>query len=147
MIHTGNSDHGVVIMRSIKSDFTPVTMEVISRTEKGILLGGVIYENWTGPGGSCLVHIAGFTKNWINRDMLWIMFDFPFRQLDCKLAFAQVAAKNTIARAFCESIGWEELHTLEGVFPDDDMVLLRMKRDTCRYLKLKPRTISPRRTT
>lgn len=145
MIHVGNREHGRRVMRSIQSDFAEVTMEVISRSEGGELYGGVIYENYTGKGGSVLVHIAGFKPNWINRDMLYIMFDYPFRQLDCKQAFAQVAAKNTVARAFCKSVGWEEHVVLGGVFPDDDMILLRMKREDCRFLNIKPRNIKPKK--
>lgn len=146
MIHVGNEDHGQQIMKSAGGgNFTKSNMEVISRSENGVLYGGVIYENYTGKGGSILTHIAGFNPRWINRDMLFIMFDYPFRQLDCTQAFGQVAAKNEEVRRFNKSIGWEEHFVLEGVFPDDDMILLRMKRDTCRFLNVKPRTIRPRR--
>jgi RimJ/RimL family protein N-acetyltransferase len=131
-------------MKAAGSDFSNRLMQVISRTENGILMGGIVYENYTGANGSCLVHIAGFEPNWINRDLLWIMFDYPFRQLDCKHAFAQVAANNTKAYEFCMSIGWELLHTLEGVFPDGDMLLLRMKRENCRFLGIKPKNVRPR---
>lgn len=141
MIHTGNYRHGDQIMRAAGSRFTPVTMQVISRSENGKLFGGVIYENYTGDGGSVLVHIAGFTKNWINRDLLWIMFDYPFKQLNCTQAFAQVEAKNERCLKFCRSVGWKEVIRLEGVFPDDDMILLRMRRDDCRFLDLKPRSL------
>lgn len=146
MIHLDNREHGAMIMRHINSDFTEVTMKVISRTENGVLQGGVVYENWTGKGGSLLVHIAGFSKRWIDRDMLFVMFDYPFRQLDCKQAFCQVAAKNTEVLEFNKHFGWEEVIKLEGVFPDDDMVLMRMYRDKCRFLNVKPREVRPRRT-
>lgn len=146
MIHVGNSDHGEQIMKSAGGgSFAKANMEVISRSKDGILLGGVIYENYTGKGGSILAHVAGFHPRWINRDMLFIIFDYPFRQLDCKQAFGQVAAKNEEARLFNKSLGFEELLTLEGVFPDDDMILLRLKREDCRFLNVKPRTIRPRR--
>lgn len=147
MIHVGNASHGQSIMEATGGDFASVTMEVISRTENGELYGGVIYENYTGKGGSVLVHIGGFKPHWINRDMLFIMFDYPFRQLDCKQAFCQVRAKNTHTLEFCKSFGWEEVIVLEGVFPDDDMVLMRMRRDTCRFLNVKPRNVKSRRTT
>lgn len=144
MIHVNNIEHGERIMKAAGSDYSDRLMQVISRSENGVLMGGVVYENYTGAGGSCLVHIAGFEPNWINRDLLWIMFDYPFRQLDCRQAFAQVASKNTKALEFCKSIGWEILHILEAVFPDGDMVLLRMKREQCRFLGIKPRSVTPR---
>lgn len=146
MIHVNNEDHGQQIMRHIGSDFAPQVMQVISRSKDGVLQGGVVYENYTGPGGSCLVHIAGFNKRWIDRDMLYIMFDYPFKQLDCKQAFCQVAGKKQNVLEFNKTFGWEVLHVLEAVFPDDDMILMRMKRDQCRYLDLKPRHVKSRRT-
>lgn len=144
MIHTDNHDHGHQIMRAIDSVFTPVTMEVISRSEGGVLLGGVVYENWTGAGGSCLAHIAGFAPNWINRDFLFVMFDYPFVQLDCNQVFGQVHSKNQHSIDFNKKLGWEEVITLEGVFPDGDMILMRYRRENCRFLGIKPRSIKPR---
>ncbi len=142
MIHFNEVGHGERIMQAINSTFTPVTMQVISRTsDEGELLGGVVYENYTGRGGSVLAHIAGFTPSWINRDVLYVMFDYPFVQLDCTQVFGQVAAKNTHTLTFSKKLGWEEVITLEGVFPDDDMVLLRYRRKGCRFLGVKPRTI------
>jgi hypothetical protein len=147
MIHVNNYEHGRAIMKSINSAFTEVTMQVISRSEGGELLGGVVYENYTGPGGSILAHIAGFAPNWINRDILFVMFDYPFTQLDCKQAFGQVAAKNTHSVEFNKKLGWEEVITLEGVFPDDDMILMRYRRENCRFLNVKPRSVRSNKVT
>lgn len=133
-------------MRSIDSQFSPVTMEVISRVENGELLGGVIYENYTGPGGSIEAHIASLAPRWLNRDFLFIMFDYPFRQLDCKQAFVRVAANNEKSLHWCHSLGFKEYVRIEDVFPDGDMILLRMKREECRFLDIKPRTVFSRRT-
>lgn len=146
MIHTSNEEHGHRIMRSIQSQFSPVTMEVISRAEDGVLYGGVVFENFTGGGGSILIHVAGLKPMWINRDMLFVTFDYPFNQLGCNYMFGQVATKNAAARAFNKSLGFEEYLTLEGVFPDDDMILVRMKKSDCRFLSVKSRTIRSRRT-
>jgi hypothetical protein len=146
MIHIDNHEHGQRIMEAAGSDFSPVTMEVISRSENGVLYGGAIYENYTGKGGSVLAHIAGFKPNWLNRDMLWIMFNYPFVQLDCRQAFGQVKASNHDVRKFNKSLGWEEIFTLEDVFPDDDMILIRMKREDCRFLNIKPKKVGPKRT-
>lgn len=126
-------------MRAAGSRFAAVNMEVISRTKDGVLQGGVIYENYTGEGGSCLVHMAGFNKHWIDRDMLWVMFDYPFRQLDCTQAFCQVKGSDAAIRKLNKSFGWKEVIILEAVFPDDDMVIMNIQREGCRFLNLKPR--------
>ena len=141
MIHFSNKDHGEQIMRIAGGLFTPVTMEVISRSENGVLRGGVIYEKYTGKGGSVIVHVGSKDPKWIDRDMLWVMFHYPFVQLDVTQAFAQIAAKNTHALEFSRSVGWTEIIRLEAVYPDDDMVLLRLRREECRFLGLKPRNL------
>lgn len=146
MIHVDNHDHGKQIMAAINSTFTEVTMQVISRSENGVLLGGAVYENYTGRGGSILMHVWGVDARWINRDMLFAAFHYPFVQLDCKQIFGQVASKNTHSLEFNKKLGWEEAVTLEGVFPDDDMVLMRYRREHCRFLSIKPRTIKSRVT-
>jgi RimJ/RimL family protein N-acetyltransferase len=145
MIFTGNIEHGMAVMNSIQSTYSPVTMQVISRAENGELYGGVIYENYTGVGGSLLAHVAGFRPNWLNRDMLYIMFDYPFKQLGCRNVFLQVASKNVASFRFATSLGFKEYVKIEDVFPDDDMILLRMKREDCRFLNIKPRTVKTRR--
>lgn len=146
MIYHGHKEHGRAVMQSIESAYSPVTMQVISREENGELYGGVIYENYTGAGGSLLAHVAGFRPNWLNRDMLYIMFDYPFKQLGCKVIYLQVASKNEASLKFAKSLGFVEYVTIEDVFPDDNMILLRMKRDDCRFLNVKPRTVFSRRT-
>jgi len=131
-------------MRATGGDFSKVTMEVISRTENGILMGGVVYENYTGKGGSVIAHIAKFAPNWITRDFLWMIFDYPFRQLDCNQVINHCRAKNADAIQLCKSMGGKEVAKIEAVFPDDDVVILSIKRQGCRFLDIKPRTIKPK---
>lgn len=144
-IVVGNKQHGSMIMELIDSQFSPVTMQVISRVENSELLGGVVYENYTGAGGSIEAHIGSFGPRWLNRDLLYVMFDYPFKQLDCKQAFVRVKSKNEKSLNWCHSLGFKEYCVIEDVFPDDDMILLRMKRDECRFLNVKPRTVFSRR--
>lgn len=132
-------------MELIDSQFSPVTMQVISRVEEDELICGVVYENWTGAGGSIEAHIASFGPRWLNRDFLYIMFDYPFNQLECKQAFVRVKAKNEKSIHWCHSLGFKDYVTIEDVFPDDDMILMRMKREECRFLNIKPRTVKSRR--
>lgn len=141
MIFTDNLEHGERIMRSFNAQYAEVTMEVISRAEQGVLYGGVVYENYTGKGGSCLVHVAGFVPNWLNRDLLYIIFDYPYKQLECNRTFAQIKASNTASLEFCLSLGYEKITTLEGVYSDDDMILLQLRKADCRYLDIKPRHV------
>lgn len=142
MIHTGNATHGQRVMEAASGGvFTPENMQVVSRSLNGEFKGGVVYENWTGEGGSVIIHIGSVDKHWINRDLLWVIFDYPFNQMKVTRAFAQIASRNEDCLRFARSTGWTELHRIEGVFPDDDMVLMRILREECRFLGLKPKTI------
>lgn len=145
MIVVGSKAHGSRIMEDINSKFSSEVMEVISREEDGELYGGIVYENYTGPGGSIEAHVSSFHPRWLNRDLLYIIFDYPFKQLDCKLAFIRVKAKNTKSLHWVRSLGFKDYITIEDVFPDDDMVVLRMKRDECRFLNVKPGSVISRR--
>lgn len=147
MIYIGNIEHGDKVMESIDSLFSQISMQVISREENDTLLAAVVYENYTGEGGSIEAHIGSFGPRWLNRDFLYIIFDYPFNQLKCKQAFVRVKSKNEKSLNWCRSLGFKDYVTIEDVFPDDDMILLRMKRDECRYLNIKPRTIKSKRTT
>lgn len=142
MIHINNKEHGKAIALTSKSLYSPVTMQVISRSEKGVLYGGSIFENFTGKGGSIAMHAAGFNKMWVNRDLLFATFDYPFNQLECTRVFGQVPAKNADALHFNYNLGFKHVIRLEGVFPDGDMVLMQMLREDCRFLSIKPRSIS-----
>lgn len=147
MIYIDNVIHGKQVMESIDSIFSDVTMQVISREENSELYAAVVYENYTGEGGSIEAHIGTFTKRWLNRDFLYIVFDYPFNQLKCNQAFVKVKAKNEKSLNWCRSLGFKDLITIEDVFPDDDMVVLRMKREECRYLDIKPHKVKSKRTT
>ncbi len=146
MIYIGNVVHGNKVMESIDSMFSDVTMQVISREENDNLLGAIVYENYTGEGGSIEAHVGSFGPRWLNRDFLFIIFDYPFNQLKCKQAFIRVKSKNTASLKWVRALGFKDLITIEDVFPDDDMIILRMKREECRYLNIKPHLVKAKRT-
>jgi len=112
----------------------------ISRSKDGRLLGGVIYTNYTGA--SITMHTAGFDPAWVNRDMLWVCFHYPFVQLKCNKLFGQVPAWNVKALEFDLHLGFKEECIIRDVYPEGDMILLSMRKEDCRWLKLRPRTIA-----
>jgi len=143
MIHINNHEHGRRIAAQYGSIYSKELHTVISRTENGELYGGSLFENFTGKGGSIAIHVGSFRKFWVNRDLLWMTFDYPFIQLGCNQVFGQVPAKNADAIKFNLSLGFKELVRIPSVFPDDDMILMNMVKEDCRALKLKPRDIKP----
>lgn len=103
------------------------------------LQGGVIFSDYTGE--SIHAHIAGLHRHWLTHDLLWMMFHYPFNQLGVKRIFGQVPENNLKALEFDLKLGFTPVVRLEGVYPGNvACIIMRMERDDCRFLQLKPRT-------
>jgi RimJ/RimL family protein N-acetyltransferase len=139
MIVFNNADHGHKIAMAAGTSFNAYSDVCISRVEDGELCGGVTYTAYTGA--SIGLHVAGFRHDWVNKDMLWVCFDYPFIQLGCSKLFGQVPASNRKALEFDLKLGFIEEARVKDVFPDGDLIVLAMKREDCRWLKLKPRSL------
>ncbi|MGG1949582.1 hypothetical protein AB1286_33185 [Trinickia sp. NRRL B-1857] len=51
----------------------------------GELVAGVVYQLYTGPGGSLLMHVASDgTRRWMTRAYLSACFRYPFVQMRCR---------------------------------------------------------------
>jgi RimJ/RimL family protein N-acetyltransferase len=141
MIVFNNTHHGVMIAAAIPRMYNPAVDIVISRVDDvtGRLLGGVIYDGFT---GNCVfIHQAGFSKRWLTGDMLWVAFDYPFRQLGVNKLAGTVPASNTELVAFNERLGFKEECRIKGAYRDGDMIVMTMERANCKWLKLKPKSL------
>jgi hypothetical protein len=136
MIEFGNIEHGHAIAAAIPRCYNPAKDPVISHSSGGRLLGGVIYDGHTGP--SIFIHQAGFDKHWLSKDMLWVSFDYPFNQLQCKKICGTIQASNAPLLEFNKRLGFSEETRIKDAYPDGDMIILSMTRDECRWLKIKP---------
>jgi RimJ/RimL family protein N-acetyltransferase len=143
MIVFGNTDHGFQIAKAIPRNYNPLLDPVISHTDSdGKLLGGVIYDGLTGP---CIfAHQASFNKRWLSRDMLWVMFDYPFNQLKCKKICGTIPSSNLGLLAFNVKLGFKVEATIKDAYPDGDMLVMSMTRDECRWLDIKQRSFVAR---
>ena len=139
MIEFGNVAHGHAVAQAAGGKFSPDVASVISRSERGVLLGGIVYEGYTGA--SVCMHVASFAPLWVNRDLLWVSFDYPFTQMGCKLVLGEVASTNPKALAFDLNLGFKLEATIRDAVPGGDLLILTMRRDDCRWLKIKPRTL------
>jgi len=140
MIEFDNVIHGHLIAEAIACPYNPKCDHVISRVaDDGVLLGGVIYKDYTGS--SVFMHQAGFDKAWINRDMLWVCFDYPFNQLGYSVVFGAVSSTNPHAFDINRRLGFSVEAVLKDGYPDDDMLIMAMRKDQCRWLALKPQGI------
>lgn len=104
-------------------------------SDKG-LMGGAVFTNYTHA--SITAHMAGFDPTWINRPLLWCVFNYVFDQLHVKKLFGQVPASNERALALDLKLGFRIEHRVKDVYEDGDMLVLAMYRDDCKWLRLKP---------
>jgi len=132
LVEFNNFAHGHAIAKEAGTSFNPLSDIVIARTMNGELIGGCVYQNYTGK--SIGIHVSGFKPGWISRDLLWICFHYPFIQLGCEYLFGLAPAFNLKAVEFNRKMGFTEVTRIEHVFPEGDMVVFRMHRDECRFL-------------
>jgi hypothetical protein len=135
-------DDGSRIAKTAGNAFNPLVDQVIARCDdNGILMGGSVFTQWTGYGGSVAIHVAGFHPRWINRTILFVTFDYPFNQLGVKKLFGQVPSYNKKALDFDLHLGFKAEIIIPDVYPEGDLVLLSMKREECRFLDHPPREL------
>lgn len=138
MIEFNNIVHGFKIAAAIPRPYNPGTDVVISKvTPEGNVLGGVIYDGFTG--GCIFMHQAGFDRRWLVGNMLWLVFDYPFNQLHVRKVAGTINSRNEELLDFNRRLGFKEEARIKDAYPDGDMLVLTMDRADCRWLKIKPK--------
>ncbi len=109
--------------------------KAIGFTENGALVAGVVYHNWSPEKRLIEISAASTQRNWLNRERLKAIFAFPFDELNCRLAVAQIAESNTRARRIWRSLGAMEIVVPELRSPTEADVLYLLKAETWRASK------------
>lgn len=116
--------------------------------DDGVTLGGVVFCNYLV--GSLTMHMAGTGNNWGTPDFLWLVYEYAFHQLGCRKVIGLVAADNALAIRINTKMGFREEARLADMTADGgDLLIMSMRRDDCRWLRLVPkhyRSNIPRRT-
>lgn len=134
-------EFGPVIARLAGALYNPAVDVNFARIINGKFAGGVIFSGYTHE--SIGIHSAAVLPHWINRNMLFVTFDYPFNLLKVKRLFGQVPEDNVHARKFNEKLGFRVVARVEGVYPNDVACLvMRLDREDCRYLDIKPRNFN-----
>lgn len=139
MIHTNVTWQGNAIAAACGAIFNPEVDAVIARSENDRLLGGVIYQKFTGA--SIRMHMASFDPHSMCRDLLWTVFHYPFIQLGCKVVLGEIPSLNIKSLDIATKLGFKEVSRVKDIFPAGDLVMMAMRREDCRWLNIKPRTI------
>lgn len=103
-------------------------------TETDLPLAGVLFEDFNGA--SILAHIAAVPgKSWLSRGFLQQIFAYPFLQLGCRVVLLTIAGDNLPSRRFAEALGFTLAATLQDAHPSGALLVYRMPRADCRWLK------------
>lgn len=88
----------------------------------------------------CNIHIASDgTGHWLRRQFLTTSFLHPFVQWDLRRVTGLVPAKNHAALRFDLHLGFVQEGVIRHALPDDDIILLGLLREDCRFIPEKYR--------
>lgn len=84
----------------------------------------------------CHMHVVSDgSRRWCSRGFLAAAFAYPFVQLGVQRVTALVPAKNTDALVLDLRLGFVPEGVKRAAYGDDDMVVLGMLRDNCKWLQ------------
>ncbi len=134
MIATGP----VNVLYTWLSSRTPIPwssdFRAIGWVQDGAIVAVTGYNGFHGK--TCQIHIAAEGKHWMRRAHLWSTFNYPFHQLGLTWLIGVVGSKNAPALKMDTNLGFEEFSRIpQGYADDEDIVLLRMHRDSVRAQK------------
>jgi len=86
---------------------------------------------------SCVCHIASVGKNWMSKDFLWAIFDYPFNKLGVSVILITISSNNEDSLKFSRHLGFVDKAYIEDAHEDGDLVILAMRRENCRFLDIK----------
>jgi hypothetical protein len=130
---------GTWIMDRVGGVFNPVTDHSLAVHREGQIKGGVVYTGYLHA--SIMIHMAGSEDNWATKDFLWMVFDYAFVQLGCRKLVGLVPAYNTRAISVDLRLGFRLEGRLTEMLPDphEDLLILTMRKDDCKWLRIKPK--------
>lgn len=104
----------------------------IGLEKDGKIIAGVIFNEYV-PDTRCSIHCAG-DGNWLNREFLWMVFDYAFNQLNCKVVVNPVPVTNKPSMRFTEHIGFKPSLRLEDGAEDGDLMIFTLHKKDCKWL-------------
>ena len=108
-------------------------VRAIGWRENGSLRAVTLYDGFSEC--DCNMHIASDgSGNWLRRAFLIASFMHPFVQWRLRRVTGLVPAKNKDALRFDLHLGFKQEGYLHHALPDDDLYVLGMLKENCRYI-------------
>ncbi len=107
----------------------------LGMVKDGELAVGIMYDGYTGRGGSILMHSRCDNPKATSKWFFWAIFSYPFEQLGVNRAFVIVHENNKRALKLNKKLGFVGDTVIKDYFPDGDAVLLAMYKKDCKWLR------------
>ena len=111
----------------------PQETACIGQEKDGKLIAVLGYNNLT-P-NSCQIHVASTDVYWLNKDLLFAIFDYPFNKLGVKVILAPIYKGNNKSLNLCRKLGFEQVADIPYGHPEGDLIVVAMKRNQCKWLQ------------
>jgi len=96
----------------------------------GVIVAGVIYENWNRASIFCHIAIEGrMTKAYLKA-----IFDYPFNACNVKKIIVPVVSNHVKSIKLVTNMGFTEEARIVDGSQDGDIIFLTMTRENCRFL-------------
>jgi len=101
--------------------------------KNGELVMVAVFDNFSAL--DCNVHLASDgSRRWMNKELLLSVFAYVFVQLKLNRITGMVPAKRTDVIEFDEHFGFVREGLIRKAMRDDDIVILGMLREECRFI-------------
>lgn len=112
----------------------PEDAQFIGQEKDGNLVAVVAFCNFVN--NSCAMHIGTVGENWMDRNLLWACFDYPFIKLEKKVILATMEASNDEAIKLNRHLGFQDKALIEDAHENGDLLLMTMRKEDCKWLNL-----------
>lgn len=123
---------GVWVCQRLGSEFNEKLSTAIGLEKDGLLIAGVLFDNYNGR--SIAMHVAGEGGHWMTREFAKACFGYAFNQCKVNKILGYVDSQNLAARRYDEHLGF----VLEAVIPDagryEDLYIYSMTAAQCRFI-------------
>ena len=123
---------GPWVFRRVQKTWAPEGREVVGLVKGEEVLGGMVFEDYT---GACMsVHMALAHEHVPVRKLLIACAQYAYNDMGVHKLLGLVRASNLPALKFDLRIGFKAEAIIKDVYPDGDLVVLSMTRDDCKFV-------------
>ena len=109
-----------------KEDYPQETM-CIGQEKDGKLIAVVGYNQFTQK--NCQIHVASTDVYWLNKFLLFAIFDYPFNKVGVEVIIAPICKDNHKSLNLCRKLGFVVAKST------NKLVIMSMRRDQCKWLQ------------